>query len=679
MEADSVRESSIQAMLRDEREWIRERRKKANISTGDPERDAMGLSFSGGGIRSATFNLGILQAFHKFDVLKKIDYLSTVSGGGFIGSSFTWFKSRDPEGFPFGCSRTDHDRIGGRVLFWLRAYGNYLTPDRTMNSWAFASACLTAILTNLLIVVPVILAIFFLLSREIPLFVLPEFLGILLNRQSLYAGCDGFMVLFFLGLLLLLIFLFRSFLFVVSSRFEPYTNALSQRTHWQSMGKNLWTTVFLFVIALLPVIYTFIQGLLHLVITGISLSGLAALLVGIREIRGRKRSGRMKRLFLPVGLSLLVFGLFMWFYHIANMMDVADYPIVAGLLVLSLVLAYFANINHVSIHRFYRNRLMEAYMPFDIARGRQGDSENYPHATAEDADCCYLANLPQTSAPYHLINATVQTMGSENPKLKRRCGDSFLFSALYCGSACTDFVRTGAYMDGKIDLATACAISGAALDPNTEMTRSRSMSFLITLLNLRSGYWARNPNNKQYKKHLSHPTWYYYIFKDLLGRGLDETCAQVHITDGGHFENLALYELIRRKCRYLVVSDAGADPEWTFQNLSSVIEMVRVDFGAKIILDVSPLKPQGESRISTQPYVTGHVVYNDDSTADLLYIKTCIINELQEDIYGYRRENPDFPDQTTADQFFDEKQFEAYRELGFQIGRRVAIEKLLQW
>ena len=46
----------------------------------------LGLAFSGGGIRSATFNLGVLQALSKIGLLKQVDYLSTVSGGGYIGS-----------------------------------------------------------------------------------------------------------------------------------------------------------------------------------------------------------------------------------------------------------------------------------------------------------------------------------------------------------------------------------------------------------------------------------------------------------------------------------------------------------------------------------------------------------------------------------------------------------------
>ena len=78
--------------------------------------DITGLALSGGGVRSATFNLGILQAMERHEVLKNVDYLSTVSGGGYIGSSYTWFASQKNGEFPFGTRLNDHDKTGGRIL-----------------------------------------------------------------------------------------------------------------------------------------------------------------------------------------------------------------------------------------------------------------------------------------------------------------------------------------------------------------------------------------------------------------------------------------------------------------------------------------------------------------------------------------------------------------------------------
>src|SRR4029077_781507 len=80
------------------------------------------------------------------------------------------------------------------------------------------------------------------------------------------------------------------------------------------------------------------------------------------------------------------------------------------------------------------------------------------------------------------------------------------------------------------------------------------------------------------------PWWWVFIAREMLGIGLDETRRHVHLSDGGGFENLGLYELIRRRVRYLIVTDAGADPQTTLGDLGQAIERVRVDFGAEIDL-----------------------------------------------------------------------------------------------
>jgi hypothetical protein len=269
------------------------------------------------------------------------------------------------------------------------------------------------------------------------------------------------------------------------------------------------------------------------------------------------------------------------------------------------------------------------------------------------------------------------TLDSDQPKLRARGADNFIFSPLFCGSKATGFTPTEHYMNGEIDLGTAFTISGAAVNPNTGVTRSRPLSAMMTLLNVRLGFWARNPARPGGKITWPFAMWHTHALRELLGLRLDETRKFVHLSDGGHFENLGLYELIRRRCKYIVVCDAGADPKWTFQDLANACEKVRVDFGAAIDINTQPLHPAGEERMSTMPYVIGRIRYVDASEGMLLYINTCMVPGLPEDLYGYRRANPSFPDESTADQFFDEAQFEAYRELGYQIGRRVFENKNL--
>ena len=105
----------------------------------------------------------------------------------------------------------------------------------------------------------------------------------------------------------------------------------------------------------------------------------------------------------------------------------------------------------------------------------------------EQAEQCYIHGIPQTGAPYHIINATMQTVGSGNPKWRERGGDNFIFSPLFSGSEATGYMRSAEYVDGGMNLATACAISGAAVNANSYATRSKALGFFMTLLNIRLG------------------------------------------------------------------------------------------------------------------------------------------------------------------------------------------------
>lgn len=303
-------------------------------------------------------------------------------------------------------------------------------------------------------------------------------------------------------------------------------------------------------------------------------------------------------------------------------------------------------------------------------------SNDVKNGNEANPDNCRISELPQTASPYHIVNTNIQLTGSHVEKYRARAGDNFIFSPLFTGSNATGFVPTKDHLNGNMNLATAMAISGAAVDPNTYLTRSKPLTFVMTLFNLRLGYWLRNPRHPAWLGPLSRPRWYWYLFREMFANGLHENQWHVHLSDGGHFENLGLYELIRRRCKKIIVSDAGADPDWTFEDLARVIELVRVDFGAKIELDVTALKPDADGR-SKAGFVKGKISYaplpgeKKLKSAELVYVKTALVNKLQEDVYGYDRRHPDFPDETTSDQFFDEFQFEAYRELGYQIGKGV--------
>ena len=144
-----------------------------------------------------------------------------------------------------------------------------------------------------------------------------------------------------------------------------------------------------------------------------------------------------------------------------------------------------------------------------------------------------------------------------------------------------------------------------------------------------------------------------------------------YLSDGGHIENLAIYQLLRRRCKLIIAVDAEADPDATFNGLVTLIRYARIDLGIRIDLQLDDLK-RDESGLSKSHWslATIHYGENEDGQEEighLLYLKSSLTGDENEYVKAYHRDEPSFPPQTTADQFFDETQFEVYRSLGEHI------------
>lgn len=164
------------------------------------------------------------------------------------------------------------------------------------------------------------------------------------------------------------------------------------------------------------------------------------------------------------------------------------------------------------------------------------------------------------------------------------------------------------------------------------------------------------------------------LLLEATGR-LDETHRWVNVSDGGHIENLAGIELLRRHCRYVILGDGEADPEHRFNGLATLIRSARIDLGIHVDIDVDALRLD-ERRLSARHWAVGRIHYPGESEpGHLLYFKSSVTGDEDEVIREYRHGQPAFPHESTADQFFDEGQFEAYRSLGQHIGEE-ALEHL---
>ncbi len=633
----------------------------------------VGLALSGGGIRSATFNLGLLQALAKRGILRYCDYLSTVSGGGYIGSCLSSLldnpdTSVEEDEFPFRFER-DKKPDERKEVKWLRKHGNFIALDRSVFSldiWRMIGLYLSGlVLTNF-----VSFAIVVLLAYVVHLIV---------------RGVDNPPTL---AIQLLIVALFAFGLMVVVRAFAAMRNLAMDGRRWRGYAQGILALVaaglatlggVILLAFFLPQAQSIVTNQLTSLLNGVSIVSVLGLLVGLLK----SENERLQKVFrivykiawvaiIPVLAAQLVRWL--WATDAFDQIIFGWLPTAVFVALVLLVLSLFINTNRISLHHFYRDRLSEAYVIKRVPKknARVGDAieEVASNEKLELADL----HARENGAPYQLINTTLNVPDSKNRYLRGRGADFFVFSQLYCGGESTGYRRTDEYGGGDTRLATAMAISGAAASPQMGTSTSRVLTFLMTLLNVRLNRWMPNPDPSRT------PTvkfWPYYFVKELFGKG-KETDRLLNLSDGGHHENLGIYSLIKRGCRFIIASDAGADPAFRMEDLANLLRKVRIDLGVDIKIRLDGLRPQTDPQTKTrhtpQYYAVGTIDYPSGGDGVLVYIKTTVTGNEPEDLLAYERQNPSFPDESTADQFFDEAQFESYRKLGELIGKEVFSE-----
>lgn len=349
--------------------------------------------------------------------------------------------------------------------------------------------------------------------------------------------------------------------------------------------------------------------------------------------------------------------------------------VVAGFAGWTFALGWIADPNALSLHTFYRARLVRAYLgasnPNRLARGHDISEPDRD----DDMPLARVRN-GERGGPYPLINTTLNLVGGRDLVTAQRWAASFTLAPRYCGSSRTGYRPTEAYMGGALTLGAAVAASGAAVSPSMgSRTLSAALSLLLAAFNIRLGLWVPTPDRAAWTIPQTR-LWPYYLLRESLSQTNDvgERC---YITDGGHFDNSGVYSLIERGCRYIVLSDAGADPARCFADVGEVIRRCRIDFRAEIELDTQAFRPAGDGPGSV--HVTcGRIRYDaehlrglgrtvakeDDALGWLVWVRPAVLPGDAADVRQYRLENAQFPHQTTADQWFDESQFESYRKLG---------------
>jgi hypothetical protein len=329
----------------------------------------------------------------------------------------------------------------------------------------------------------------------------------------------------------------------------------------------------------------------------------------------------------------------------------------------------FLNVNASAFHGFYRDRLSRAYL---IKRGPPGAHELVLN---QDRQPLSGLNQPGTCAPYHLVNVALNLNGMTEPDMRGRRCDFFIFSKHFTGSPRTGYCGTAELerVHRHMDLGTAMAISGAAASPNAGTATLKPLVFLLTLLNVRLGYWLPHPAR------VSRPWWSparlrlrlgvgsLYLWREATGE-VSSRKPYVNLSDGGHIENLGIYPLLWRRCKLIVAIDGEQDPALRFGSLMQLMMFARIDLGANIYIDLDPIRASADhGGRSRAHFAVGRIAYGDGQEGWLLYVKASLTGDEGPLLDDYREAHPDFPHQSTANQFFNERQFEMYRALGHHI------------
>ncbi|NVB40389.1 patatin-like phospholipase family protein [Pseudenhygromyxa sp. WMMC2535] len=710
--------------------------------------DAIGLSLSGGGIRSATFSLGVVEALAAKGMLEQVDYLSTVSGGGYTGTFLSSYLDSEAEDVGPGADelpfrRSDEVEVESGALRHLRNHSKFLFEGGALDLAGVFVQYIQGALVNLVALMPALLGMVLvgfsltwagLGGQTLDSYCEDSTSGLCERWKEAPASAEGsevdregepsetsdasvagagssgdaeaggedaeaagdeveaasmvppmpawtMPVLGIYGVFILLFPIFQR----LSNRPDS-----SLRKH----GSKLlaWLTIVTAGIVAAPPLFVWAHVRFHALSAGSGAGGnvlgalmsqdpelLAAVAAGAQVVLGpvlqvlAQAIGRfVGKLLQGVTLSLSGGVILLAYFKIYDVLfsgewmwegrEVSDWTIAGIVLAVAIGLALLASVgvdvNHTSLHRIYRDRLGRAYL---VDRPEDGKGE--VRAIAQKP----LSELnSQHKAPYHLLNAALNLPGSKNLELRGRDTDFFSFSKRYCGSPILGYQKTPELerLNPEIDLGAAMAISGAAVSSQMGTMTVPGAPLLITLFNVRMGYWLRARPGSLGR--IQAPGMLCLL--DELRGSVDERSLFQNISDGGHLENLGVYELLRRQCRFVIAVDGEADPELRCGALLKLIRFAHIDLGVTIEIDSGPIG-LGENGDSREHVALGTIDYGPGLAKGLLlYIKSSVTGNERDDLLEYRRQNPSFPHQSTGDQSFDEAQFEAYRSLGRHIG-----------
>lgn len=780
---------------------VQVRRTKAGYQSAELSQAPTGLALSGGGIRSATFCFGFVRALAQNQVFSRFDYLSTVSGGGYIGAALgrLYDDTQSAQQVEAGIARKD-----SMLLWWLRNNGRYLTPAGAPDVGQACASVLRGVLAThfeigvLLMLMSSIMVLPYLILQawasgpwamwllEFQLnagsfwwwaLALPTVMAghnifgywyVRECRQSFRAWLDvavavacavvgwiwGASVLRDLSAgpsqsltgsvvsALACLLLFTPSTAVAWRTLSPEDNVSRGRLHrTKAFALALWIALSMLIAGALDWLSWMVANGLATATLSRAWAGLLAALPvpllllsrwGLPRVtawlsKRKTRPVRIEKLLNIAGLALLAalalawataFQYFAgptmhwewlpgWFKVSPGAFEVQGWKwAILTSVPLLYVLATLPNVemlNLSSLHNFYRARIERAYVSAGNYK-RFGPKGALVQATREATnvagslreaidgdDIELLAYAPHLhGGPVHLINCCInQTVDdrTENYNADRK-GVALTVSSLGVETG-THPPQPGSVAPGK--LSTWAAISGAAASSGLGSRTAPGLAALLFLSGLRLGYWqerlaANGKGRRLYRPEL--------IRAEATARFPGLRSSHWYISDGGHFDNTGVYALLKRQPRLIVAADCGADPDYRFGDVENLVRKAQIDYRADIVF-VRPQLPANTTDAEKQLHASialpdeitlstteaayillGCVHYEDGSKGTLVILKPRRVPHITLDVAAYASRNATFPQQATSDQFFDEEQWEAYHQLGYQLGNQLTAAHL---
>jgi hypothetical protein len=734
-----------------------------------PYKGRLGICCSGGGIRSAAYNLGALQSLQEAGELERASYLAAVSGGSYIAAAFSMVAKTWPGG-PNTCrppsGAKGHDDSDPRAFDGCKPFAAGSPEEQYLRNRSsyIAPSGSEKLYLGFRVVIGLLFNLFFL---SLPLFGLGLLLGEFLYRPflpHLVGHCAkegstchaeipaGFWIpplaVAALGVLLALLGLIRR---------SPTDRRAQFLQTWSTRLIVLGVAAAILLVA----VPTLVEALHTKRTSGApnpqvgavgGATGLAGLLAGVvaylrqtlaspkhaaQELGKVRKSlssltANFRRVLMYAAgaligplllLGALVFGVSLALAK-SDSHGIEWWVVVGAVATLALfgLLYLAADITSWSLHPFYKRRICTAFALKRVRSHELTEEERDrvqpapPKApaveigTALERDFDRLVELSDTALhgtrwPTLIVcaAANVSDPGATPPG---RNVTSFTFSAysiggpLVGGARTKDFekalssggpsllTRIAAKLRGDptpsrsrrardLSLPAAVAMSGAAISPSMGKMTRRPLTFLLALANIRLGVWIPNPrwvmNTPRRKRRLYGRPRPWYVLLELIGRNR-VNARYLYVTDGGHYENLGLVELLRRGCTEIYCFDASGGA--SFEELGDAIALARSELGVEVTIHIEELEPEEKTGAAKTDTVVASFTYQNGTTGKLLYARNVLTAEAPWDVQAYHRRDPSFPHNSTIDQLYTDQKFEAYRKLGELAGTH-AIEKML--